>query len=79
MSLDRRLQISREKGASLFISIHADTVATQDIAQNVRGATVYTLSEQASSKQAKMLADKENAVDKLAGIDTAIEEEGGSD
>ena len=44
----------------------------------MRGATVYTLSEQASSKQAKLLADKENAVDKLAGIDTAIEEEGGA-
>lgn len=76
VSLDRRLAISREKGASLFISIHADTVATQDIAQAVRGATVYTLSEQASSKQAQMLADKENAVDKLAGIDTAMQEEG---
>jgi N-acetylmuramoyl-L-alanine amidase len=47
VSLDRRVAISREKGASLFISIHADTVATQDIAQAVRGATVYTLSEQA--------------------------------
>jgi N-acetylmuramoyl-L-alanine amidase len=78
VALDRRLQISREKGASLFISIHADTVAAEERAQIVRGATVYTLSEQASSKQAKMLADKENAVDKLAGIDTAIEEEGGA-
>ena len=78
VSLDRRLATSREKGASLFISIHADTVATQDIAQNIRGATVYTLSEQASSQQAKQLAEKENAVDKLAGIDTVIEEEGGS-
>jgi N-acetylmuramoyl-L-alanine amidase len=76
VSLDRRVAISREKEASLFISIHADTVATQDIAQAVRGATVYTLSEQASSKQAQMLADKENAVDKLAGIDTAMQEEG---
>ena len=44
--------------------------------QAVRGATFYTLSEQASSKQAQMLADKENAVDKLAGIDTAMQEEG---
>jgi N-acetylmuramoyl-L-alanine amidase len=78
VALDRRLQISREKGASLFISIHADTVAAEERAQIVRGATVYTLSDQASSKQAKMLADKENAVDKLAGIDTAIEEEGGA-
>jgi N-acetylmuramoyl-L-alanine amidase len=76
--LDRRVAISREKGASLFISVHADTVATQDIAQVVRGATVYTLSEHASNQQAKMLADKENAVDKLAGIDTAVQEEGGT-
>jgi N-acetylmuramoyl-L-alanine amidase len=78
IALDRRLQISREKGASLFISIHADTVAAEERAQIVRGATVYTLSEHASSKQAKLLADKENAVDKLAGVDTAIEEEGGT-
>ena len=78
VALDRRLQMSREKGASLFISIHADTVAEEERAQIVRGATVYTLSEQASNKQAKMLADKENAVDKLAGIDTAVEEEGGT-
>jgi N-acetylmuramoyl-L-alanine amidase len=78
VSLDRRLATSREKGASLFISIHADIVATQDIAQSVRGATVYTLSEHASSQAAKQLADKENAVDKLAGIDTVIEEDGGN-
>ncbi|HEU4380480.1 MAG TPA: N-acetylmuramoyl-L-alanine amidase [Hyphomicrobiaceae bacterium] len=76
--LDRRLQISKEKGASLFISIHADTVAAEERAQIVRGATVYTLSEQASNKQAKALADKENAVDKLAGIDTTVQEEGGT-
>jgi N-acetylmuramoyl-L-alanine amidase len=78
VALDRRLEISREKAASLFISIHADTVAEEERAQIVRGATVYTLSEQASNKQAKMLADKENAVDKLAGIDTAVQEEGGT-
>lgn len=76
--LDRRVAISREKGASLFISIHADSVATQDIAQAVRGATVYTLSEQASSEQARLLADKENAVDALAGLETAMQEEGGT-
>ena len=71
VSLDRRLAISREKGASLFISIHADTVGAQEFAQSVRGATVYTLSEQASSKQAQLLADKENAADILAGVETA--------
>jgi N-acetylmuramoyl-L-alanine amidase len=36
VALDRRLQISREKGASLFISIHADTVAAEERAQIVR-------------------------------------------
>ena len=43
VSLDRRLAISRQKGASLFISIHADTVGAQNFAQSVRGATAYTL------------------------------------
>jgi N-acetylmuramoyl-L-alanine amidase len=75
ISLNRRLAISRSAGASLFISIHADTVGAQEFAQNVRGATVYTLSEQASSKQAQILADKENASDILAGADSFAEDE----
>ena len=43
----------------------------------MRGATVYTLSERASSQQAQLLADKENAADMLAGLDTA--RRGGTD
>ena len=45
VSLDRRLAISREKSASLFVSIHADSVGEADIAAAVRGAAVYMLSE----------------------------------
>ena len=75
VSLDRRLAISRRAGASLFISIHADSIGAQEFAHNVRGATVYTLSEQASSKQAQLLADKENAADIVAGAETGAEEE----
>jgi N-acetylmuramoyl-L-alanine amidase len=75
VSLDRRLAISREKAADLFISIHADTVGAQELAENVRGATIYTLSERASSQQAQRLADKENAADIMAGVDAAVEEE----
>ena len=71
VSLDRRLAISRRAGASLFISIHADAIGAQEFAQSVRGATVYTLSEQASSKQAQLLADKENAADIVAGAEFA--------
>ena len=75
VSLDRRVAFSRQKGASLFISIHADTVGAQNFAQSVRGATAYTLSEKASSKQAQLLADKENAADILAGAESRSEEE----
>jgi N-acetylmuramoyl-L-alanine amidase len=75
VSLDKRLAFSHQKGASLFISIHADTLGAQDFAQSVRGATAYTLSEQASSKQAQLLADKENAADIVAGAESRSEEE----
>ena len=75
VSLDRRLAVSRQKAASLFISIHADAVGALDFAQSVRGATAYTLSEKASSKEAQLLADKENAADILAGAESRFEEE----
>jgi N-acetylmuramoyl-L-alanine amidase len=77
ISLDKRVSVSRDKACDLFISIHADTVgaAAGELAHNVRGATVYTLSEKASSHEAQRLADKENASDVLAGFDGAAEEE----
>jgi N-acetylmuramoyl-L-alanine amidase len=75
VSLDRRLDISLQKSANLFISIHADSVGESDIAASVRGAAVYMLSEKASNKQAQRLADKENAADTLAGVETGDEEE----
>jgi N-acetylmuramoyl-L-alanine amidase len=75
VSLDRRLAMSHQKSASLFISIHADAIGAKEFAQNVRGATVYTLSEQASSRQAQLLADKENAADILAGAESGTEED----
>jgi N-acetylmuramoyl-L-alanine amidase len=75
VSLDHRVSISRDKAASLFISIHADTVATHDLAPTVHGATVYTLSEKASSEQAQRLADKENSADALAGVESGPDEQ----
>jgi N-acetylmuramoyl-L-alanine amidase len=76
VSLDKRVSLSREKACDLFISIHADTLAVAaEQAQTVRGATVYTLSEKASSGEAQRLADKENAADVLAGVDGGVEEE----
>ncbi|MEI2385730.1 N-acetylmuramoyl-L-alanine amidase [Breoghania sp. JC706] len=63
--LGKRVEFAREHGASLFISVHADS-APQNY---VRGATVYTLSERASDAIAAALAKRENSSDILAGAD----------
>lgn len=76
VSLDQRVKQSRELGADLFISLHADSIAAKEYAAMVRGATVYTLSERASDEQARQMAEKENASDLVAGIDTAAIEDG---
>jgi N-acetylmuramoyl-L-alanine amidase len=68
VSLDQRLKIVRQADADLFISLHADSIEQKSFAQSVRGATVYTLSERASDEQARLMAEKENASDLLAGI-----------
>ena len=62
--LDERYQIARRLDADLFISIHADAAPLNDAA---RGATVYTLSEVASDRQAALLASQQNGVDRIAG------------
>jgi N-acetylmuramoyl-L-alanine amidase len=69
--LEQRAAQSRRLGADLFISIHADSVAANANAQGVRGATVYTLSDEASDGQARRLADKENAADQAGGLPIA--------
>lgn len=70
VSLDRRLAVSQRNGADLFVSIHADAIAEKELAHAVRGATIYTVSEKASDEAARRLAEKENAVDRLAGLES---------
>jgi len=65
--LERRIRISRENEAQLFISLHADSLEARELAHAIRGATIYTLSQSASDERARRLADKENAADLLAG------------
>jgi len=64
LSLPERVQIARQHGANLFISVHADTLNQRDI----RGATVYTISDKASDHLAANLAERENLSDEIAGI-----------
>jgi N-acetylmuramoyl-L-alanine amidase len=66
--LGGRVAFSRRKGASLFVSIHANSVPAESTrAAIVRGAAVYTLSEEASTREAQRLAEQENAADLQAG------------
>jgi N-acetylmuramoyl-L-alanine amidase len=67
--LAERVRFAREKRASLFISLHADSVSTG----SVSGASVYTLSERASDAVAAALAEQENRSDALAGVELAEE------
>jgi N-acetylmuramoyl-L-alanine amidase len=65
LPLRDRVTFAQKKGASLFLSVHADSFP--DKPADAKGATVYTLSEEASDEEAKELAAKENFSDALAG------------
>ncbi|MDE2363200.1 MAG: N-acetylmuramoyl-L-alanine amidase [Hyphomicrobiales bacterium] len=62
--LSQRVKIARDGGASLFISIHADTLYEGA----VHGATIYTISDRASDAEAARLAAKENNADQAGGL-----------
>jgi N-acetylmuramoyl-L-alanine amidase len=66
LPLKDRVAFAQKKGAGLFLSIHADYFPTK--IDDARGATVYTLSEEASDDEARELAAKENFSDAIAGV-----------
>jgi N-acetylmuramoyl-L-alanine amidase len=63
--LQERYGLARRLKADLFISVHCDSAGSPD----ATGATIYTLSEIASDKEAARLAARENKADILAGVD----------
>jgi N-acetylmuramoyl-L-alanine amidase len=69
--LRQRIQIARQAHGDVFISLHADSHASDD----TRGASVYTLSETASDAEAEDLAQRENKADLIAGVDLSKESE----
>jgi len=69
VSLQERVDMARAQNADLFVSLHADSLNNR----NVRGATVYTLSETASDERAAELARRENRADIVAGVDLGQE------
>lgn len=62
--LQDRYSVARRLNADLFISIHADSAGNED----AHGATVYTLSEVASDREARRLAARENKSDIINGV-----------
>lgn len=63
--LEERPEIARRLEADLFISIHADLSGE---VSGVRGASIYTLSEKASSEAAARFAQRENRADLINGV-----------
>jgi len=75
VALGERVRMARQQGAALFVSIHADALSTRGEGGDVRGATVYTVSDTASDAEAARLADSENKADAIAGVDLSSEPE----
>ncbi len=63
--LGERSEIAHAIKADLFISIHADSAQPSSTAN---GATIYTLSEVASDREAQLLAQRENRADIINGV-----------
>jgi N-acetylmuramoyl-L-alanine amidase len=65
LALGARVEKARAVKADLFVSIHADAF----IRPNVRGSSVFALSEKrATSEAARWLANKENEADLIGGV-----------
>ncbi len=69
--LHDRVKIARKVKGDLFISLHADSAPSDD----ARGLSVYTLSEKASDAATEALAQRENKVDVIGGMDLSHERE----
>lgn len=63
--LETRITIARAAGADAFLSLHADALAEGEAV----GATIYTLSDEASDAASAALAERHDRDDLLAGVD----------
>ena len=63
--LQERFEIARRLDADLFLSIHADSTEESG---DAAGASIYTLSNEASSDAAARFAARENSADAINGV-----------
>jgi len=72
IDLHKRRQMARDKGADIFVSIHADAFKRR----SASGLSVFALSQSgATSAMARALAAKENASDLIGGVSLANKDE----
>ena len=64
ISLRNRRNIAKKNNSDLFISLHVDSLKKK----TTRGTSIYTLSEKASDSITARLAERENKVDLIAGV-----------
>ena len=64
ISLRSRRNIAKKNNSDLFISLHVDSLKKK----RTRGTSIYTLSEKASDSITAKLAERENKVDLIAGV-----------
>lgn len=71
--LTERVERARKEQADLLVSVHADAMDLKHVAgaADIRGASIYTLSEEASDELAKAVAASENKADVLAGAEAS--------
>ncbi len=67
--LETRVAIARQARADVFISLHADALEKG----RATGATVYTLSKEASDLASQRLAERHDRADLLAGVDLSYQ------
>ena len=68
--LRQRIEIARDMGADLFISLHADSAPRKA----ARGISIFTLSDTASDKEAAFIAQQENRADLIGGSHLTVED-----
>ena len=73
LRLSERVAFARAAEADLFISLHADSIRHRKL----RGASVYTLSDEATDEIAQSLADGEARSDVLAGFHVEMADDEG--
>ncbi len=65
LALPSRVAVAHKHNADLFISVHADAAPNR----GARGLSAYSRSDKASDKFASALAERENRVDAVYGVD----------